>query len=405
MPRWINRAAVISAIIGGGLGLWTFIDTYLLSFSPRLSLGGKLLAHAKKGGYLKGKQFYLQAVLLPIEIGNHRNRYGFIHDLAIRVYAATELNPGEGIYFASNVWDRLPASESDLSSGSRTVFSPIASLPKSKQSLVVEFGDLTDRSPMVLEEGKELMAEIFYQEGPEEKWTFVQRSMLHFDSASGTGPILIAYRLLDRFVSRGKIKATLPDIEVHLYEGISDRRIDLRFKRVQVLVIRPFWFCIQLARSLLSWSSAAISWIYDVAVREPIMVRNATKLATLRISVGLPELVEKTDASLRAIMSLFNKWIKKINKTADSSAKIAFVPKTSGQFSRNGATLQVYKSGDGSITAQGRDRSGSPRFTLTMHQVKLFRRFSYWRMDNFGPITVKSFATRVMDAFVLHSSY
>lgn len=418
---WIPNAL---GILGGILGAYTFVDNYLLPFKPKIFLGGKMSFEGRRGAHLRKREFYLNSIIISLEIGNHRNRYGFINDFAARIYSASELNPHKGIYYVSKF---LPAFPTDLvaaTNATRPLFSPFAVLPKSKQTLILEFSELTNMSQMFFSDNCEAIVEVYYQEYPNSKWQLITTDRTLPGPAYDGDPVFIQREFINKRVSRDAIAQVLPPIRVDMHNGLTDRHLYWLGVELKFWGKRPFSLIAQLTNTAyISLVLLAIS-AYDITVRRILLRKYSKTIVRPKIHVGVPDLVGKTNLGIEYILKYFQELAEENNKTADPAAQIhwgTLVPsdpkqpgvgkaelhtlheRLSSEFSRNGMRIKIYKCGDVNIIAQGFDKTGASRFTFQINQIRLIRSLTYWELENYGPITLQSFALRVFDAFVLHS--
>ncbi len=403
--KWIGN---LIGFIGGLLGLLTFINAYLLPFKPRMFLGSKAFILAKKAPNLVGKYVMLNSVMCSIQIGNHRNKYGSILDFAIRIYKTHALNPDHAVYFASNTWSSYPLTLANVSSVQKSLFSPFNILPKSERSLHLEFSELLNRSNMIIDSDANMYLEIYYQIGPHRPWKLLRTYFLFFKEMEQLNDdLMLKYTILESHVTRDKIFKVIKTTKPSLFLGASNRTIKLFFRSMSFRLIRKPIRFIRDSLLFIPFSFLNITqWIYDQAVRLPLLRRSAVRIHRLTISSGQPDKVPKTQESFALICKILSKQIDIINLQAEDPAKIGLEQKASELIlNRYKMSLKIYIAGDGYIVAQDIVTFQNPK--LMFHLWLKDTAFGYyvWHLQNVGYISAKSFALRVFDAFVLHSNY
>lgn len=410
--KWIGNiiaiVGVLVALVGGLLGLLTFINSYLLAFKPRMFLGSKAFVLAKKEPHLLGKGVILNSIVCSLEIGNHRNKYGSILDFAVRVYQADALNPDQAVYFVSTLWSKFPFSIQDTINCDKSLFSPLNILPKSERSLHIEFSELLNRSNMIIDSDANLYLELYYQISPKHDWTFLRTYYMYAkDVDKLNSNLMIKYTIIESHITRDRISKTLISPKSSLYKGTSQKYIKLTLSRLSYrLFVRPVYWVRDLALSIPYFFLNAFVWVYDLLIRLPLIKKTAKTIQEVRETFGQPDMVPKTQSSFEKIFEILSKEVSKINSQADDEAKIHLDKEDKNiVLSRYKMSLEFYIAGDGHIIAQDSTGLQNPRLRFRLSLKRTSLGYYIWHLENQGYVSVKSFTLRVLDAFILHSNY
>jgi len=395
-------------LVGGVLGIWSFIDLYILKFKPRVVLGNKVVFLAKKQNWQPKNNLSLSSIILSLDIGNHRNKYGYIHDFAVRIFQSNALNPDHAMYFITNILEKLPLTINDLKSNNNIQYTPLNMLPKTSRILNLEYSDLRNRSNMTIDYEQEFALEIYYQKWPNSKWQHIGKYSLYLQNAliDDVGTSHLLYSVLDWNVSRDKIFEKLLSTRSCLYSGLSQKYL-LRFFnlwKIKIFVM-PF---IQLKDVILCIFISiikSIAWVYDSCIRSIIIRIKGVRLQDINISEANRDKKQETIRAFNEICTITEKMINKINTKADKNAIITVEKEMQSiTITRPKLSLKIYVSGNTSIyTADLNTLTPRLSYNLTLKQTSIG--YSYWELDGYGPLTIKSFVLRILDAFLLHSCY
>jgi hypothetical protein len=399
----------IIGLIGGILGLFSFIDTYLLKFNPKIFIGSNVsfIADNKKNKDFPGLQFVnLISILLTLEIGNHRNKYGFVHDLAVRLYKAHAINPDYGTYFASNTLNKIAVEFKDMENVEKSLFSPLSILPKSSKSLNIEFAKLINHSAMLINKNDLFYIELYYLSNPKAaKWRLVNRYFLYkyAEHVYDDERIQMQYTILNKNTLRNQIK--FPKQKVDLFKGVSQRCIAQLVKNIKHRILMPLYWIKDIIIFILFSFIKLSEWLYDTTIRL-YFIRSKGK-DVLRL--GTPKDNQKhqirTEKSFNKIITILENEINVINESAEEKAKIELI-KNYHEFImiRHKIALKVYISSADSIYVSDRDNTTSGMIYFKLLLKDTYIGYSYWQLDNNRIISVMSFSLRILDAFILHSS-
>lgn len=402
---WVGN---LLGIIGGSLGLWTFIDNYILRFNPKIFIGSKaVFLMVKKSS--STDRFSIESIILSIEVANQRNKYGLIHDYAVRVYKSNSINPAEAIYFASEKWESLISDIKSMNNIKKELFSPISVLPKSHRSLNIAFSELLYHSAVSINKDDIFYLELYYQKTPKNKWNYVGTFYLYneAESTNETNKLLFTYTLFEWQRSRDKIKSILKPAKTSLYMGSTHKFLKLFFKRLYWQILSRQFYRLRDALLLIPYLIIILlNWLFDHTIRVHILRKKGKELDKLKIDFGEPEKKPITQKSFNKIDNTLKMEIQKINSNAEKSAIIKYERENDQiLMTRNDMVIKIYRSGDSNIIAHQQDIFLNSRLKFEMKLKVNNLGFHYWYQSNYGITTSKSFALKILDAFLLHSCY
>ncbi|MBE0472259.1 MAG: hypothetical protein IBX55_22465 [Methyloprofundus sp.] len=392
----------IVGMIGGFLGVFVFIDNYILKFKPKLNISNRLFFRYKteeKHPSLQGKS--LESIILKIEALNKRNKIGQIDDFAVRVYDSRATHPSVYMLYAENVLEHLPSNSSYFDKIKFNSFSPISILGKSTKNFVVEFKPEKYLGVTLSPEGSLKIDLLYYL--PEKGWKLAGTLMPYYykehnEQQDPNG--IIEYSLLDKAVTRKEASKSLKQPDVGLYNGISGKYIGFYlmkpFWTMKNIVVYPFKV-IKLIGALLE---ALTRQVASYCIVLPLINLKSKKLPRIQFSPARAHLIGDTDAALAICKNSIERIVEKINSEAESGAKITINDESSGfSIQRGKLKVKFYKSGDGHI--QANDTGGYPQmFTFSMELVEYPFGLRLWKVNN-KIMTVKTACIHVMDSFIL----
>ncbi len=230
------------AITGGFLGIYSFIDNYLLKFKPKIFISNivsfKIEITEK---YLKypeysRKNYSVKSIICTLEIGNHRNKYGVINDIAIKIYDRNNLNPSPRFFYAKKdlEFPLQNSNEEEFKAIKKISFSPINILPKSSKKVHIEFSSIYDYVEMI-PKSKHNYIEIYYQLG--KKWYYDSGYFLYEEREQENNNLLVTFKTLDRDVERDKLPQQSRRAYPIVFFGESTRKIKRRLEWYSYVVI------------------------------------------------------------------------------------------------------------------------------------------------------------------------
>lgn len=414
LTSFFNSLPAIVGAVGGMLGLWTFIDSYLRKFNPKIYVGTKVIFNTK----YERSSHRLNSIICSLEICNHRKKYGVVYDFAVRIYNTNKVNPDDITYFASEKLESIPMKTDELKNKEITSFNPITVLPSSNKSENIIFSEVIHRSKANINPNDSFKMDMYYQKKPKGKWYLIDTFYLFnkgkyvFDLSSNKGAEepdkegnkFIVFSALDTDVSREKIKDSIVRIKTGKWTSASHKVLKMRLLRWRYnLLKKPLYrvrdVLISVPFFLHLWSIRLI----DIFIRIPIINKYGKSIRKGSLQIGDKKLRKVTDSSYEKIYTELNKLIEKINKGASDEAKIN-IKKSEGEIilSRYKLSIKVYKPGDTSIYVHDFNDN---RLSFKMNlRSKLFNKH-YWKLDNYGFITIKSFTVKLLDTFIIHSNY
>jgi len=394
----------ILGIVGGSLGIWTFIDSYLIRFVPKIYIGTKVVIESKQTHHKED----LESIICSLELCNHRKRYGVIYDFAIRVYKADEINSDNAIYYASQLVNKIPINIDELTNQEYELFNPITILPESNSSVNLVLGEVLNRSKMSISKSSDYYLEAYYQKKPEGKWFFIDKLYLYNKGQySNSTSKYIQFSVLNTNITREKLNRKIRPQKTNLYLGASQKHLSGKWIRYRYLIFyRPLKGVRDLFYSVPFYTCFVLSFGIDKFVRIPIIKKYGKNIIKTNITFGSPKEKPVTEAAFNQIYLELNKLITKINEGANKVALISLEKKDSYIIlSRHKLSIKFYMSGDRSIYVQELNAQFGSRFTYSLSQENAIWSKKYWKLKNYGFISIKSFSVKVLDAFIIHSNY
>ena len=391
-------------LIGGSLGLYTFIDSYLISFKPKIYIGTSVVVEAvEQNSYTR-----LNSIICPLELCNHRKKYGVIYDFAIRIYKADEINSDKAIYYASEIVDKIPINVQDLHNQNYELFKPVAILPNSNNSVNFVLSEVLGRSKMDFNPTSCYYIEVYYQKKPDGKWYFIDKLYLfnkgRFDL---TDERYVLFSVLNNDATRDKLKKKVKPQKTNLYTGASQKVLSMKVRRYVYRFIKyPYYRVKDTFIAIPFYLSFVRNSVIDKFVKIPIIKKYGKNIHNANITFGSPESKPTTISAFEQIFSKLEKLAKQINEGAKKEAEIT-VKKDNGSIvvSRYKLSIKFYMSGDRSIQVHEQNKIIGSRLSYSIALRKKIWNKEYWYLDNYGFITIDSFVVKVLDAFVIHSNY
>lgn len=390
-------------IIGGLLGAYTFIDTYLLRFKPKFVIGDRvyLVYRNNKAGYT-----CLSSLIIQFDIFNHRNKLGRIEDVFLRIYDSRQLEASVLDLFPIANLEEMPISREDVVSIKRLPPAPLAVPNKSSKTIILEMAQ-EKLCHGAISPSAYLNLEALYK-NPVGKWKTFAKLSLHaeFEESSEHGDATVHnFSLTNRFSEREKLKRRRIKLKVNSYKGIAGIYLSRWIRK-------PYWFVISkvmvLPRSIiytLSMGLALWASVISECIEWPVARRKASKKRPFKITVGNATHAEQADLFLSEIENSLHRKIGKLNDREISERKIA-IKKEAKEIvvERGGVKIRVYIGGDGFIGVHRsplHSAKGEMIFTLKIRQFP-FHRF-VWNLSG-KPVFASTVATRVLDYLILLTS-
>ncbi len=398
----IGTTGGVIGAFGGLLGIWAFIDNYLLKFKPKIYLGTKFIFNT----ITEHSQLKAKGIICSLEICNHRKKYGTINDFAIRVYISNAINSHSSIYYASEIISDISANIDDSFNKSSSVFNPISILPNSNKTIHLLLlpkllGSLTIKET----EKNSYCIDVYCQKKSNDKWEKINSVQVYnFDLNRKISNNYIYFDSGNYYKTRDKLNNSISRTKSLLFQGVYHKfllRLKYKFQGYFItissfikntLLIIPFYI------------KFLIQFVIDKFIKLPLIIKMAKKLETVRISVGNQKNMEITKTSFNKLFTEIKYIADIINKDADDQASISVQqPKNDNSIiiSRYRSNMKIYISGDGYMHAQIND--SRIQYDLSLKQ-KMFG-WKYWCLDDTQYISINSFAIKLFDAFIAHSNH
>lgn len=388
-------------LIGGLLGMYTFIDTYLMKFCPKIYFGTKVIIEASKV-----KDFYqLDSIFCSLELCNHRKKYGVAYDFAVRIYKSDQINSDKAIYYASKIIKKIPINISGIEKQEFEMYSPITILPSSNKSINLVLSRALDGSKLRISPSINYFIEIYYQKKPKGKWSFIDKLYLNntYDPYKKDIDKYIEFTVLDFYKTREKLDKAIHKQKTNLYNGISYIYIVKILNRYfYKLIKKPYSWLIDIFVSAFLYLHFIINDIIDRLIKIPLINKYGKSILKYNIRIGSPKLRPITEESFEKIFAILQKISKKFNFGTKKEAKMNIEKKDRCIcVSRYKLSIKFYIAGDSCIYVQTIEKS---KFTYHIDLKKRVWNKEYWYLDNYGFITIHSFVVKVLDAFILYSN-
>lgn len=398
---WIPN---LLGLLGGLLGLYTFIDSYLLDFKPNIYIGTRIVAYTIE----ERNSTILNSIICSLELCNHRKRYGVIYDFAIRIYKADEINSDKAIYYASEMVDKIPIDVHELQNQNYQLFNPVTVLPDSNNSVNFVLSEVLHRSKLIFSPTSNYYIETYYQKKPEGEWYFIDKLYLYNKGQYDlTNKKYVLFSVLENNTTREKLKEKVKIQKTNLYAGASQKVISNIVKRYIIKFIKyPYYRSKDAFITIPFYLNFAYNCIIDQFVKIPIIKRFGKNIEKVNIKFNSLESKPTTVAAFEQVYTGLDKLSKQINDGAKKEAVIT-VKKEDGKIivSRYKLSIMIYMSGNRSIHVQEQNSFRGSRLNYSIELRNKIWNKEYWHLDNYGFITIKSFVVKILDAFVIHSNY
>lgn len=389
----------IIGMIGGVLGVFVFIDNYILKFKPKFNISNKLyfkFFEQKQERFVRGRD--VESVTIKIELINERNRLGRIDDFAVRLYDSRSTSPSSFMMYPENVYDHFSSDGiKDASS-----FSPISVLGRSHTNLILEFKPTKNLSSLIVPDSIIKMDLLYFQQ--KSGWKKIDSFSPHyFETYDKNSNGTMEFSLLDSAVRRKGAEDVLKRPKVGIYKGISG-------KYLGYYLLKPYYWLKKVASYLLSILELVQS-LFMMLARDflngfivlPMIKAKSKALPRINFRSARSHLISDTDDALIKCKKYLKGMIESINSKAESEAKVTIVDRVGSEFSimRGKLEVKLYKGGDGYIGIS--DTGGFPSvFTFRMEIVELPFGVKLWKFDG-KYMSLRSACIKILDSFILLS--
>ncbi|WP_423392485.1 hypothetical protein [Burkholderia sp. LMG 21824] len=399
----IKGVSTALGIIGGLLGAYTFIDTYVLRFKPKFVTGDRVyLVYANN----KADYTYLSSLVIQFEVFNHRNRLGRIEDVFVRIYDSRQLEASVLDLFPIASLAEMPISREDVVSAKRLPPATLAIPNRSSKTLILEMAQ-EKFSHGAMSSTAHLKLEALYK-NPAGRWKRFARFSLHaeYGENSTHGEFSVHnFSLTDRFSEREKLKRRRIRLEVNSYKGITG----LYLSR---WIGRPYWFVKSKAMALpkgigylVFLGIAARNRLISECVEWPIARGKASEKHPFKMTFGNAVHARETTSFISGVKVQLRRKIDELNGRDSSSDKITITDSDREILvKKGGVQIKVYVGGDGFIgviQSPLNSARGEMVFTVKIKQFPLGR--FVWSLSG-KPVFASTVATRVLDYLLLITS-
>lgn len=386
------------SIIGGFLGIWSFIDNYLIRFKPKIFVGTKVVSETIE----EKNKIVLNSIICNFEIANHRKKYGIINDFAVRVYRNDQINPKKVIYYSSEFIEKIPQKIQNIDHQERVIFSPINILPNSSKSITLVLSDQLLNSELDFYQGNTYYLEFYYQLTPKSKWKFIDKLYIYNkrDEIIPKNEKYTLFTAINYDKSRESIGKYLINSSASLYESAAKRHIINLFKKYKLAyILKPLNILRDFIIFIPHYISIIANKLINKFIKIPLIRAYAQNNYALKIKFGSPELRPKTEKDFKIIKQRLNEIISKINLKLESENLIELKETSEDKclIYRNRKTLELFMSGDTSIEVKG----AGLNYRLNLKQGIWNK--NLWFLENQGFIQLDSFSLKIIDYLVLHS--
>jgi hypothetical protein len=389
-------------LVGGTLGLYTFIDTYLFIFKPKVLIGNNIVLESS---LQKNNDTVLESITCSIEFCNHRKKYGIIYDVAVRIYRTEAINPEYRIYYASKIIDKIPIKQCEWDLQEFQLFSAVTVVPTSTTSKNIIFSETLFTSTLPFSTYSNYYIEVYYQRKPKGKWHFVDKLLLYNKKGLRLqNEKYITYSVIDSEMTREKLGKSIKPPETSIYRGVTHKISKEESKALYRSTIgKTMLKSKDIVWTLPFYGRILYMKVTDRFLRLPIIKNYAMTKHNIRLQFGQPHLRTNTMAAYENICDHLSELADEINiKIPQQEAKIA-VDKKDGYLLiyRNRLTLKMIISGDNQITV------GDPNSSIfySIYFKNSIWNKKHWYLEHDGFIPLESFAIKIMDSFILHSNY
>jgi len=394
----------ILGLIGGILGIWSFVDNYIIRFKPKIYIATKVIFDTEELHNFTR----LKSIIFSSELCNHRKKYGVVYDFAVRIYKSDEINSDSAIYYASEIIDKIPLNTEEIENQELQSYNPITILPNSNKSVNICFSEVPHRSTLIVNKSANYYLEAYYQKEPKGKWNYIDKLYLYNKTELGKVPgKFISFTVLNKDITKEKLKENIKIQKTNMYEGASKKTLHLFFSRLKYrLFFKPIKYIVDTFKAVPFYLNILRLWFLDKYIKIPIIQKYGKKIERVSVTFGDKENRKITEKIFKDIYDNFKSISDKMNLNATENAMTA-VTLDKGQIiiSRYKLSVKIYIAGDSSIYVQELNSINGSRLTYSLDLKRGLWNKNFWYLKNYGFIKPKSFVVKVLDAFIIHSSY
>ena len=264
------------------------------------------------------------------------------------------------------------------------------------------------RSKMTINTLSSYYLEAYYQKDPKGKWTFIDKLYLYNTTELGKTPgRFISFSVLNKSTTKEKLKETIRTQKTNMYGGASEKTLRLFFGRIKYkFFLRPIKYISDTFKAIPFYLKIFKLWLLDKYIKVPIIKKYGKKIQRGSVQIGDKENRKVTESVFINIFEEFKKISDEMNLGANENA-ITTVKLEKGQIiiSRFKLSVKLYIAGDLNIRVQELNSFAGSRLSYSLDLKRGLWNKNFWYLENYGFIKPKSFVVKVLDAFVIHSSY
>jgi hypothetical protein len=399
----LTTVSTVIGIVGGLLGLFTFVDTYVLRFKPKFVIGDRLYLTYEQNP--KHTSFsHLASLVIQFEIFNHRNKLGRVEDIFFQIYDSQEIEPKILNLFPIAFIADMPTERAEVLNVKRTPPGPIAINNKTSKTLVIEMGQEKNFNQNVDPNGH-LKIRAFYKSS-NGRWVKFKTLSVYavFEEKTALGLTTIYnFDLIDKYTEREKLKKRTFRRKLTSYTGVSNFKIHtwirLLYWKLKTLTLSAVLLCAFPLRMMAACLRAVISEI----VAWYLIKRYGSVDRKMRVTVGNADDGKKTEDLIKRLNELIKHKAALVNATSNPNhaVKVEFVANEI-LVSKTNVTLKIYKGGDGFVYVL-KKLTNAPVWQ-TIFSIKLNKypfKLSLWASDG-RAVLPSTIATMVIDFVALH---
>jgi hypothetical protein len=407
----LNIVSTVIGIVGGLLGLFVFIDNYLLKFRPSITIANTLyliFGVPNTPAPLAIQNSYLKSFICSLDIFNHRNKVGRIDDFMIRIYNSGQINATVYNIFPGTQLDELPRSSADIGSLGKSPGTPISVPNKSGKKTVIEFvGDKYSTCGINPEET--ICFELHYKDH-KGKWIKADEYTLEgrFEKPEIAGSDKVySLNLWELSVERYGLAKRPMRRKVTIYRGLAHYYLGWWIRKPYYFIVRMLAKVGSLCRLSVDIASALIRYFYSEFVVYTLLRLKGRNLIQYKMSFGNKSASDITDRTILEMEKVMQEKITEINGSAAEQAKIAFKKEDGKLFlSRHKRRVKIYRGGDGYIVIQEWSPSNMGLNVLFNVNLKFYPLgATMWIVNKKGAMSIKSICTKTLDYLIFHSNY
>lgn len=429
----IDSISRVFSIFGYLSAFLTLIILYFTIFRIKLYLTSRATFYIEKN--LQNPEIiYLKKIICPITIVNRSRQFGVVYHILLRVYSDNELSPNSVTYLANYYFNNLPMTKVnyDEDEKNKEEFYAIGINPKSSLSKTICCGDDHNSSNLIINPSGNYIVELFYKKRKGNKWKLASKYFLlnHFPFEERTlnDKDCIWFNLVDYSGKDSYMASNLPTEKTNIYKGVTDdllSSVKFRFRRIIRILMKILWnVSIWIPRHLYFF----INYIFQTLIKR-FIIRFTLNLNKRDYDYPKNMLRDKSFEKLKKILI---KQISYFNQHSNVNLEIVKENEREIDIQKDNKILHIYKTGSGSIFANTPKQElifleynieikNSPLsylYNIPLYSKKYsIRRYYFgilrfidrllilpkWGFVKGKRTSIRSYAIKVLDGFILHS--